>query len=237
MAPWMVHFRIAENLLKMGLLVSEKEFLVGNIGPDCGLPDKETGEFYPPKQVTHFKGGNKINPCLFLEQYLMKDKIDFTNPQFSFYLGYYLHLVTDVEWSHLNREKKKEPIYQEILGTPECGRILKRDWYGGDFVYLKENRDNIFRSVFQHIKSFPDYLDIFPEKQVAKQINRITEFYLGDSYAFALDPTYKFKYLTPEEVTQFVEQTTKKLIHNINTNFNESILWNKQGISNYSSLQ
>jgi hypothetical protein len=232
MATWMVHFRIAENLLNMGLLAPEKEFLVGNIGPDCGLPDEVTGEFYPPKQVTHFKVDNEMNPSLFLEQYLKKDKMDFTNPQFSFYLGYYLHLVTDVEWSQLHQEKKKEPVYQEILGTPEYGRILKRDWYGADFVYLNENRDNIFINVFQHIKSFPDYLDIFPEQQISKQIKRITEFYLGDSYVFALDPTYRFEYLTPDEVTQFVKITTKKLVHNLNTTFDEEILWEKQRITN-----
>ena len=66
MATWMVHFRIAENLLKMGLLTSEKEFVVGNIGPDCGLPDEVTGEFYPAKQVTHFIEDHKMNPNLFL---------------------------------------------------------------------------------------------------------------------------------------------------------------------------
>ncbi|MBM7584619.1 hypothetical protein JOC86_001156 [Bacillus pakistanensis] len=73
--------------MNMGLLVSEKEFVVGNIGHDCGLPDKVTGEFYPQEQVPHFNVDNKMNPSLFLEQYIKKDKIDFTNPQISFYLG------------------------------------------------------------------------------------------------------------------------------------------------------
>ncbi len=232
MATWMVHFRIAGNLLNMGLVTSDKEFLVGNIGPDCGLPDDQIpGGFYPPKQVTHFRVDDQINPTLFFEQYLQKEKMNFTNPKFSFLLGYYLHLLTDVEWSQLHQQKKREPIYQKILGTPDYTRMVKRDWYGSDFLYLHENKENIFRNVFQHIKTFPDYLTIFPENQVSKQINRITEFYLGNSYAFALDPSYKFDYLTPDEVTQFVDTTTLKLVHHINKSFNKENLWEKQRLT------
>ncbi|MGM7702800.1 zinc dependent phospholipase C family protein [Pseudalkalibacillus sp. Hm43] len=231
MATWMAHFRIAENLLKRGLRVPEKEFVVGNIGPDCGLPDEDTGEFYPSPEVTHFKVDKKITPNLFLEQYLNKDQLEFTTAQLSFYLGYYVHLVTDVEWSALHQEKKKEPVYRDILGTPEYTRKIKSDWYGGDFVYLNENRDNIFTNAFQHIESFPDYLDLFPEHQITKQIKRITEFYLSDVGNFALDPTYEFKYLTPEEVSRFVEETSEKLVHNLNATFDKELLWEKQAHS------
>ena len=216
MATWMVHFRIAENLLNRGLQVAEKEFVVGNIGPDCGLPDPETGIFYPDKIATHFKEGGSINPDLFLKKYIYEDD-DFTDPRASFYLGYYLHLVTDVEWSRMHREKKEEPVYQTILGTPEYTKKVKGDWYGADFVYLQENKDTIFHRVFQHIKSFPDYLDIFPENQITRQIKRISEFYYSDSYAFALELDYPFDYLTPDEVTQFVDGTTEKLVNILNS--------------------
>ncbi|WP_201712794.1 zinc dependent phospholipase C family protein [Rossellomorea arthrocnemi] len=226
MATWMVHFRIAENLLKRGLPASEKEFVVGNIGPDCGLPDKVTGEFYPDKQATHFKQNGKIAPNLFLEQYIQKGRHDFTDPRSSFYLGYYLHLVTDVEWSRLHHEKKKEPVYQNILGTPEYTRKIKADWYGSDFVYLQENRNTIFHQIFQHIKSFPDYLDIFPDNQISTQIKRITDFYKSDVYAFVLEPDYQFDYLTPDEVTLFVEETTDKLVDIMQSTFQGETLWN-----------
>ncbi|WP_226672358.1 zinc dependent phospholipase C family protein [Rossellomorea aquimaris] len=220
MATWMVHFRIAENLLNRGLQVAEKEFVVGNIGPDCGLPDPETGIFYPDKITTHFKDDGSINPDLFLEKYIHEDD-DFTDPRASFYLGYYLHLVTDVEWSRMHREKKKEPVYQTILGTPEYTRKVKGDWYGADFVYLQENTDTIFHRVFQHIGSFPDYLDIFPENQITRQIKRMSEFYYSDSYAFALEPDYRFDYLTPDEVTRFVDETTEKLEGILDSTFRE----------------
>ncbi|MEI2664224.1 zinc dependent phospholipase C family protein [Rossellomorea sp. LJF3] len=220
----MVHFRIAENLLNSGLQVAEKEFLVGNIGPDCGLPNPETGIFFPDKIATHFKDEGKINPELFLQKYIQKED-DFTNPRSSFYLGYYLHLVTDVEWSKMHQKKKKEPGYQTILGTPEYTRKVKGDWYGSDFVYLQEYTDTIFHRVFQHIESFPDYLDIFPENQITRQIKRITEFYYSDSYAFALEPEYRFNYLTPDEISQFVEEATEKLVDIIQINFQEKVIY------------
>ena len=37
LATWVTHFRIAEQLLKKKAPVSTVQFLVGNIGPDCGL--------------------------------------------------------------------------------------------------------------------------------------------------------------------------------------------------------
>lgn len=225
MATWMAHFRIAENLLNRGLRASEKEFVVGNIGPDCGLPDQETGIFFPDKIATHFKDDGKINPELFWGKYIQKED-DFLEPRSSFYLGYYLHLVTDVEWSRMHREKKKEPVYQTILGTPEYTKKVKGDWYGSDFVYLQENKDTIFHRVFQHIDRFPDYLDIFPENQITRQIKRITEFYLSDSYAFALDPNYPFDYLTPDEISRFVEETTEKLVGILDSRFQRDTLWN-----------
>lgn len=225
----MVHFRIAENLLNRGLQAAEKEFLVGNIGPDCGLPDPETGIFFPDKIVTHFKDDGKINPELFLKKYIQEED-DFIDPRSFFYLGYYLHLVTDVEWSRMHRKKKKEPIYQDILGTPGYTGAVKSDWYGADFVYLQENRNTIFHNVFQHINSFPDYLDIFPENQISTQIKRITEFYLGDSYAFALEPDYRFDYLTPDEISRFVEETTEKLVDILDSTFQRDTPWNMKPI-------
>ena len=52
-----------------------------------------------------------------------------------------------------------------------------------------------------------------------------------DSYVFALDPTYRFEYLTPGEVAQFEGITTQILVHNLNATFDKEILW-KNKITN-----
>ncbi|EDL64543.1 hypothetical protein [Bacillus sp. SG-1] len=60
MATWVTHFRITEELLEKDIPVSKVAFLVGNIGPDCGLIG-ENGKPTPPKEITHFKVEGKIS--------------------------------------------------------------------------------------------------------------------------------------------------------------------------------
>ncbi|GIP44377.1 hypothetical protein J45TS6_28360 [Paenibacillus sp. J45TS6] len=208
MATWVTHFRIAERLIDLGVPVSKEEFLVGNIGPDCGLYHEGEG-LIPPKTVTHYKmDGRQINADLFYSQYLLHHEKDIHTKKLSFYLGYYLHLVTDQEWSKHYQAKKSEPLYQNIMRTPEYWSLVKGDWYGIDFQYLKNNKDHIFWTTFQNIIDFPDYLDIFPNGQVGEQIRRITAFYLENTLA----NDHEFVYLTLSEVDQFVEHTVSRIM-------------------------
>ncbi|MEI5909581.1 zinc dependent phospholipase C family protein [Bacillus spongiae] len=204
MATWVTHFRIAEELLKKELPISKIDFLVGNIGPDCGLIG-EDGKPTPPKEITHFELEGKINSNSFYNQYLCNENEQFSL-KFSYYLGYYIHLVTDEEWITLLEQKKKEKVYQEILHTPEYSKLVKRDWYGLDFLYLKNHKDNIFWTEFQHITSFPEYLDFFPTGQTLKQIRNITKFYQTSK----ISDDHKFIYLSPAEVDTFIENTVQK---------------------------
>ncbi|WP_456274817.1 zinc dependent phospholipase C family protein [Bacillus sp. AK031] len=205
MATWVTHFRITEELLKIGLSVSKIDFLVGNIGPDCGLIG-EDGRPVPPKEVTHCKIDGKINSESFYDKYL-RDQFESFSPRSSYLLGYYIHLVTDEEWLVLLNEKKKEKVYQDILMTPEYARTVKKDWYGLDFLYLKNHKDNIFWTDFQHITDFPEYLDFFPECQTLIQIRNITEFYRSSTIA----DDHEFIYLTAVEVDDFIEGTVQKV--------------------------
>lgn len=60
MATWIAHLRIAENLLKKYDFEIES-FLVGNIGPDSGVPVEESSEFDPPKRITHWQNESWFN--------------------------------------------------------------------------------------------------------------------------------------------------------------------------------
>jgi hypothetical protein len=73
MATWMVHFRIAENLLVRIPGLDAHQFAIGNIGPDSGLPDEKWETFTPPTHVTHFhqEGGPHLSADLeFYRTYL-----------------------------------------------------------------------------------------------------------------------------------------------------------------------
>ncbi|MNI63978.1 hypothetical protein D3C73_1193940 [compost metagenome] len=105
-----------------------------------------------------------------------------------------------------------EKVHQEILNTPEYTNLIKRDWYGLDFLYLKNHNENIFWTEFQHITEFPEYLDFFPTGQTLEQIRNITKFY----HSRTISDDHEFTYLPSVEVDGFVENTVhtvKKLLN------------------------
>lgn len=63
MATWITHFRIAENILKVREDLDTEAFVVGNIGPDSGVPNEDWSNFDPPKIITHWycKNDKSIN--------------------------------------------------------------------------------------------------------------------------------------------------------------------------------
>ncbi|XXM72532.1 zinc dependent phospholipase C family protein [Lysinibacillus sphaericus] len=214
----MTHFRIAEELLKTELSVSRMGFLIGNIGPDCGLIDKD-GVPHPPKKITHFKGEGKIDAEAFYNEYL-RDVSEFDTEEFSYYLGYYIHLVTDQEWLKILADKKKEKVYQDILNSPDYARIVKKDWYGQDFLYLKQHQDSIFWTDFQHIDDFPEYLNFFRNGQTIEQIRNITEFYQSSS----IGENHEFIYLSAAEMDAFVDRTVEEIKVRLNQRLNMQLI-------------
>ncbi|MGU3470465.1 zinc dependent phospholipase C family protein [Paenibacillus sp. D51F] len=214
MATWMTHFRIADQMLKNGFKASLPEFVVGHIGPDCGLPDPDTGQFQPPKSATHFLDADKmIRPELFLEAYLPEgaEKADAMNPRTAFLLGCYCHLLTDIEWIELQKRKRREPAMQALEGMPDRSFRLKSDWYGADFLYLEKEPANIFTRCFSSVRDFPDYLDIFPAGQIQKQIDRIAAYYTGHAFQKDWGGDYEFRFLSPQETDAFVHEVAGKL--------------------------
>jgi hypothetical protein len=213
-ATWVTHFRITEELMKRDLPVSKNGFLVGNIGPDCGLIG-EDGIPVPPKEITHSYVDGKMDSAAFYQKHLTSEN-ELLSEEFSYYLGYYIHLVTDEEWFKLLARKKKEKVYQEILDSPDYARLVKRDWYGLDFLYLKNHKENIFWTDFQYITDFPEYLDIFPKGQTLTQIKNITEFYQTST----ISEDHEFVYLTAVEVDEFIENTVEVVLNLLNERFN-----------------
>lgn len=58
MASWMVHLRIADELLQNLKQIDETAFIIGNMAPDSGVPNEDWSKFNPPYDVTHFKSRN-----------------------------------------------------------------------------------------------------------------------------------------------------------------------------------
>lgn len=218
MATWIVNIRIAEKLLAQYDL-DPASFLAGNIGPDSGVPNENRTSFDPPKSITHWvredaihgKDIVSIHDREFYSKYLegLTDS-DLKGPRNSFLLGYYVHLLTDIEWSKMVNLKISlgSDFGRRFRQDPQFIWEVKKDWYGLDFKYLKDNADSIYHTVFSQINGMPDYLDYFPQGAIIRQIR-----YIQDFYGVENDWVNKeFNYLTEDEMDAFVRNTVKVVL-------------------------
>lgn len=216
MATWIIHLRVAENILKKFKL-EEIEFLAGNIGPDSGVPNESWTSFKPPKAITHWLGkdaqsgkyinGTKIDAEGFYQQYIEKKIELLEDKERSFLLGYYVHLLTDIEWSKMHRLKQENEIeYKERL-EKDSNFIseVKQDWYGLDFSYIRKHKHNVFNTKYLNIGSVDDYIDYFPEGAFTLQMKYIQNFYQTKEEDYK--PTGR--YLTMKEMNMFVKQSSE----------------------------
>lgn len=207
MATWIAHLRIAENILKNMDDLDSIAFILGNVGPDSGVPNEDWSSFNPPKKITHWiNEENNIDAERFFDKYIKNNLIEYS--KYSYVLGYYIHLLTDIEWSKFFNEKKNNALYNKKL-KEDASFIwtIKKDWYGLDFLYLEKNPNFIFHTIFKNIDQVPDYIDYFPKGALMKQVKYITEYYLGDNE----ETKENFIYLNEEEMDKFIDDTSKKI--------------------------
>ena len=210
MATWITHLRIAENILNKGYDLDTTAFTVGNIGPDSGVPNEDWSSFNPPKKVTHWlDASNKIDAKAFYDKYLNNTMAIQDKASYSFMLGYYVHLLTDIEWTKLMVVKNDTQLHKEgFCKDSKFIWTIKKDWYGLDFLYLKNNRKSLFFTVFKNILEVPNYLDYFPVNAFNIQVKYITDYYLGENE----ETIENFIYLNENEMDSFVLITTQTII-------------------------
>lgn len=213
MATWIAHLRVAENILNSSINVEKEPFVAGNIAPDAGVPNDDWSEFCPPPDITHWKNSErKIMPENFFDKYVLCERASDDKEYYSFALGYYVHLLTDVEWELFYSIKKEDPLYKENLQKdPKFIWRIKDDWYGQDFVYLNENEDSLFFSCFQHLVEINDYLDYFPEGAFTNRFKYIREMYLK----YYKNPPTEFIYLSEQEMNTFVVNASLNIINKL----------------------
>jgi hypothetical protein len=214
MASWMVHLRIAENLLAKFPELDESQFAIGNIAPDSGLPDEKWEKFSPPITVTHFCEDVWFSTCSDLEffrKYLQGLDLNTDTKRSSFLWGYFCHLVTD-NLSNEIRESTYQKHKKEFDADKDFVWEVKNDWYGLDHVYVREFPTSLFWRKFVNCVYQADYLDFLPEKNVQARVDYIREFYQRDDEEIHAIINRPFQYLSKAEMDQFVERASQKII-------------------------
>jgi len=208
MASWMVHLRVADALLDNFDGLDETAFVVGNIAPDSGVPTPDWSAYVPDKNTSHFKrkyadGKTEISPEGFAEQYFTREmQAGYERKQYAFYLGYYVHLLTDVLWKQEVWYPSVEKYRAAYEADPkDMTRKWKKDWYDLDFLYLRDNPDFRAFQIYEQAVGFEnDYLDIFAKDAFDDRRKYITEFYR--SKREHLDREYL--YLSKKQMDKFV---------------------------------
>ncbi len=215
MASWMVHFRIADALLDMTEGLSQVEFIFGNIAPDSGVPNADWSAFTPSSDISHFKttdadGLKEIHLEDYVKAYLREEQYkEYTAKERSFYLGYLIHLLTDMEWVGMVVRPSKEK-FRELYDRDRNEWIwtLKKDWYDLDFLYLQEHPDFRAFCLYERAVGFRnEFLDFFAPDAFENRREYICGFYRAGREG--LDREYP--YLTRQEMDAFVKGCVQRV--------------------------
>ncbi|MBN2893030.1 MAG: hypothetical protein JXL97_14270 [Bacteroidales bacterium] len=179
---------------------SIEKFIVGNLGPDCGVPNEDWSEFNPATEISHWKN----NKTRTIDSKGFYDKYCSTKNCNDFYLGYFTHLLTDSLWSDLVLNSKKEEFKDELSKNNKFIWLMKEDWYDLDKKYILENELLSFL-ILKQITDFPNiYLDYFPKNAFTQRIKYIVSFYEEKK----LNPAKEYKYLNENEMNLFIKEAT-----------------------------
>lgn len=208
MATWIAHLRVADNLIKILNIQDARAFLVGSIAPDSGIPNEDWTLFDPPSSVSHWLLGpykNRIDTEGFYHKYLAAGGD-------AFYLGYYVHLHCDVLWSN----QIMTPTYfrhrQAFDQDPDFIWTVKKDWYGHDDDFLRENPDWAPLNCFCTANDFENtYLDYYPPEAFRRQVSYICDFYQN----YQREEGHEYLYLTREAYETYIEEATRFLSHDL----------------------
>lgn len=214
MATWIAHLRLAENLLERIPNLDEAQFAIGNVAPDSGIPDENWEKFNPPPEVTHFKISESVHKNIadlnFYRQYLADIKPK-DAARFSLRLGYFFHLVTDNLWSIKIGIPTTERYPQEFAADPKFIWTVKGDWYGLDFIHVRDHPDSLFWRVFLQAQPLDFDLDFLPLAAVEQQLQYIKGFYQRTDEKIQEYYTRDYSYLSQAEMDRFIAESTDTL--------------------------
>ena len=224
MATWGAHFRIAENILKEYPSLNRELFAIGNIAPDCGVPNKNWTSFTPPKKISHFNVSKIdnflevkldkfiLNDIEFFLQYLKDINLDSLNNDASFLLGYFIHLITDNLWNYYIMKPLKEKHLNEFQRDKNFIWKVKRDWYDLDKIYLTEKKDSLFWTSFLKAEYTEEILNFLPREGVLRQMEFIKDFYQISEEEYLRASKKEFVYLEKEKMNIFIQDSTQVIL-------------------------
>lgn len=234
MAEWVSHLIVADRVLERLPQLKRHEFCVGNIAPDCNIPNEDGTDFIPPRKVTHWITGERKTAAdmkAFYDEYVVKRRDGIkSEEELSFLLGYYSHLITDAELQRTIRDTKRvaaawarakaiPALRQKSEGMTEDWDSFKKlfedrkdrlkDFFVIEREYLDEHPKSGYFTEIKDIKDFPDYIDYMPENAISMKVPLMY-------YMPTLDEgRYPFVAFSREEYYEFLDRAVELVVEAI----------------------
>lgn len=234
MAEWVSHLIVADKVLERLPWLSRHEFCVGNIAPDCNIPNEDWTEFTPSRQVTHWMSDNrkKADDCTaFRDEYIIKRIGDIRSAEeLSFLFGYYAHLITDAEHQRAIRDEKRvaaawkrAKAYDELRelssGMDENWDNFKKifpdrkdrmkDFYVPEREYLDAHPESGYFTEIQGLETIPDYIDYLPKGAIPAKVKMM--YYMPTLE----EGKYPFVGFSREEYAEFLDNAVELAVGGI----------------------
>lgn len=234
MAEWVSHLIVADRVLEKLPQLSRHEFCVGNIAPDCNIPNEDWTDFTPSRAVTHWMQDNrkKATDCVrFYDEYVIArlDAIK-TKEELSFLLGYYAHLITDAELQRIMRDDKRvaaawkrakeiPELCERAEGLEETWDAFKKlmpdredrmkDFFVIEREYLEKHPNSGYFTEISGLSEFPDYIDYLPQGAIPMKVKMM--YYMPTLE----EGRYPFVGFSREEYEDFLECAVNNVINAI----------------------
>ena len=214
MASWIIHLRVAQAVFEKYPVLKNREFVVGNIAPDSGVPTPDGKEYIPSGELTHFRyvdenGLKQFDERLYMNVYLTPEKVkSYAMDALSFHIAYAVHLTTDRMWEE-HVQKKAEKRFSTLLNEDrEAFRtMIRHDWYDKDFLYLRNHPDFEAYRIFKDSSGFKNtYVEFYSEDAVESRKEYILSFY-EEGVKNVKD---REMYISDEELDDFVKMTAEE---------------------------
>jgi hypothetical protein len=126
-------------------------------------------------------------------------------------LGYFFHLVTDNLWSGKVGVPTSERYAAEFAADPKFIWTVKQDWYGLDFIHVRDYPDSLFWRVFLQAVPLDFDLDFLPLAALNQQLGYIKAFYQRTDEKIQASYTRDYQYLNQADMDKFIAETTDTL--------------------------
>ena len=215
MASWIIHLLVAQQLYKKLHIEPTDTFVLGNIAPDSGVPTADGTGFTPDAAISHFRSLDKngiknIHEDLFIARHFTPEhRSSYTKEEYTFFLGYLAHLLTDKLWARdivYPAKEKQGALFQN--NRELFWQTVKKDWYDLDFMYLKANPAfEAFRIYRENPNIQNTYVEFFAENAFEERRRFILDFYANGAANIVEHDTY----LSKEELDHFVLSSAKEI--------------------------